>query len=56
MALYEICGGKNASQVGRASQRNPQTVMEGVHRDNDEGSYPAALDTEAFSGWGEDDV
>lgn len=37
MALYEICGGKNASQVGRASQRNPQTVMEWVHRYNEEG-------------------
>jgi transposase len=37
MALYEICDGKNASQVGRATQRNPQTVMEWVHRYNDEG-------------------
>jgi hypothetical protein len=26
MALYEICNEKNASQIGRASQRNPQTV------------------------------
>jgi transposase len=41
MALYEICGGKNASQIGRDSQRNPQTVMEWVHRYNDEG--PEAL-------------
>ena len=37
MALYEICGGKNASQVGRASQRNPQTVMDWVHRYNEAG-------------------
>lgn len=37
MALYEICGGKNASQIGRASQRNPQTVMEWVHRYNEKG-------------------
>lgn len=37
MALYEICGGKNASQVGRDSQRNPQTVMEWVHRYNEKG-------------------
>ncbi|PZO54767.1 MAG: hypothetical protein DCF15_11400 [Phormidesmis priestleyi] len=37
MALYEICDGKNASQVGRDTQRNPQTVMEWVHRYNDEG-------------------
>lgn len=38
MALYEICEGKNASQVGRGTQRNPQTVMEWVHRYNDKGS------------------
>lgn len=37
MALYEICGGKNASQVGRDSQRNPQTVMDWVHRYNEAG-------------------
>lgn len=37
MALYEICVGKNATQVGRASGRNPQTVMEWVHRYNDNG-------------------
>jgi len=41
MALYEICDGKNASQVGRDTQRNPQTVMEWVHRYNEEG--PAAM-------------
>jgi transposase len=30
--LYEICGDKSASQVGRETGRNPQTVMEWVHR------------------------
>lgn len=38
MALYEICGGKSASQIGRDSQRNPQTVMDWVHRYNEAGS------------------
>jgi len=37
MALYDICGGKNATQVGLASGRNPQTVMDWVHRYNDKG-------------------
>ena len=41
MALYEISTGKNASQVGRASDRNPQTVMEWVHTYNQDG--PDAL-------------
>ena len=41
LALYEICGDKNASQVGRETGRNPQTVMEWVHRYNTVG--PAAL-------------
>jgi len=41
LALYEICGDKNASQVGRETDRNPQTVMEWVHRYNTVG--PAAL-------------
>ncbi len=41
MALYEICGGKTASQVGRDSQRNPQTVMDWVHRYNEKG--PGAI-------------
>lgn len=41
MALYEISMGKNASQVGRESGRNPQTVMEWVHTYNREG--PDAL-------------
>ena len=41
LALYEICGDKNASQVGRETDRNPQTVMAWVHRYNTVG--PAAL-------------
>lgn len=41
MALYDIYGGKNATQVGHASGRNPQTVMDWVHRYNDKG--PEAL-------------
>ena len=37
MALYDICMGKNASQVGRESRRNPQTVMGWVHSYNRKG-------------------
>ena len=37
MALYEISEGKSATQVGKQSNRNPQTVMEWVHRYNQEG-------------------
>jgi transposase len=37
MALYEICGGKNATQIGKETGRNPQTIMEWVHRYNDRG-------------------
>lgn len=37
MGLYEICGGKNATQVGLKSGRNPQTVMGWVHRYNEKG-------------------
>jgi transposase len=37
MALYEICGGKNATQIGKDTGRNPQTIMEWVHRYNDRG-------------------
>jgi len=37
MALYEISGGKSATQVGRETGRNPQTVMEWVHRYNQAG-------------------
>ena len=37
MALYEISQGKNATQVGHATGRNHQTVMEWVHRYNDSG-------------------
>jgi hypothetical protein len=38
MALYEICNGKSATQVGRETGRNPQTVMEWVHRYNQAGT------------------
>lgn len=34
LGLYEIAKGKSASRVGRESGRNPQTVMEWVHRYN----------------------
>jgi transposase len=37
MALYEICRGKNATQIGKETGRNPQTIMEWVHRYNDRG-------------------
>ena len=37
MALYEISQGKNATQVGRTTGRNHQTVMEWVHRYNASG-------------------
>lgn len=32
MGLYEISQGKNATQVGQETGRNPQTVIEWVHR------------------------
>ena len=41
MALYEICLGKSATRVGRDTQRNPQTIMDWVHRYNQSG--PDAL-------------
>ena len=41
MALYEICCGHNATQVGCQTNRNPQTVMAWVHRYNTSG--PEAL-------------
>ena len=34
MALYEICSGKNATQVARETGRNQETIMEWVHRYN----------------------
>jgi transposase len=37
LALYEISQGKNATEVGRQSGRNPQTIMEWVHRYNEMG-------------------
>ena len=41
MALYEICLGKSATQVGKDSRRNPQTIMDWGHRYNNHG--PDAL-------------
>ncbi len=37
MALYEISQGQSATKVGKETQRNPQTVMEWVHKYNQEG-------------------
>ncbi len=37
MALYEITKGSSATQVGKQTNRNPQTIMEWVHRYNREG-------------------
>ncbi len=41
MALYEITQGQSSTQVAHQSQRNPQTVMDWVHRYNANG--PEAL-------------
>jgi len=38
MALYEISKGKSATKVGKATGRNPQTVMSWVHCYNEKGS------------------
>ena len=38
MALYDISKGQSATQVGRATNRHPQTVMDWVHRDNKQGA------------------
>ena len=37
MALYEISEGKSATQVGKETKRNSQTVMKWVHRYNQDG-------------------
>jgi transposase len=37
LALYEITQGKNATQVGQQTGRNPQTIMDWVHRYNEAG-------------------
>jgi transposase len=37
LALYEMTQGKNATQVGRQTGRNPQTIMDWVHRYNQSG-------------------
>ena len=36
MALYDICNGKSATKVGTDTGRNLQTVMEWVHRYNED--------------------
>lgn len=37
MALYEISQGRSATEVSQATGRHPQTVMDWVHRYNQEG-------------------
>lgn len=37
LALYEVSQGKSSTQVGQATQRNPQTVMSWVHQYNQKG-------------------
>lgn len=37
MAIYEVSQGQSATQVGLATKRNPQTVMEWVHQHNELG-------------------
>jgi transposase len=36
LAIYEICEGKSATEVGKQTGRNPQTVMGWVHKYNQE--------------------
>ena len=38
LALYDITQGVSATQVAKRTHRNPQTVMDWVHRYNNEGS------------------
>ena len=37
LALYDITQGMNATQVAQQTHRNPQTVMDWVHRYNQNG-------------------
>lgn len=37
LALYDMTQGKSATQVGRQHGRNPQTIMDWVHRYNQSG-------------------
>lgn len=37
LALYEISQGRSATEIGKATGRNPQTVMGWVHRYNESG-------------------
>ncbi|HAC63756.1 MAG TPA: hypothetical protein DCF68_09500 [Cyanothece sp. UBA12306] len=39
MALYEISRGQSATQVAKQTKRNPQTVMEWVHKYNQDGPF-----------------
>jgi hypothetical protein len=39
LGLYEIAKGKSASRGGQDTGRNPQTVMECVHRYNASGPF-----------------
>jgi transposase len=48
MALYEIAQGKSATQVGQETGRNPQTVMEWVHKYNHNG--PKTLEYQRTGG------
>lgn len=34
MALYDICKGKSATKIRKETGRNPQTIMDWVHRYN----------------------
>jgi len=49
LALYEIAQGQSATQVAHRSERNPQTVMEWVHRYNANG--PDALTYQRSGGY-----
>ncbi len=48
MALYEISSGQSATQVAKQTKRNPQTVMEWVHKYNQDG--PDALNYQHSGG------
>lgn len=37
LALYEISQGRSATEIGKATGRHPQTVMDWVHRYNQDG-------------------
>jgi transposase len=37
IALYEICRGQSATKLGKKTGKNPQTIMDWVHRYNQKG-------------------